>query len=112
MKGRRRFKPSVNSNASESDEVVCSTPRVRRPFLKWAGGKTSLVPALRALQPSNSRRLIEPFVGSGVVALNLGANDNLLADANRDLVDVFGELKSGGDTFLAECEGLFVAKNN
>ena len=41
----------------------------QRPFLKWAGGKYSLLPELDRLIPAG-KRLIEPFVGGGSVFLN------------------------------------------
>lgn len=41
----------------------------QRPFLKWAGGKYSLLPELYHLIPEG-KRLVEPFVGGGSVFLN------------------------------------------
>lgn len=83
-----------------------------RPFLKWAGAKTKLVAAIRDAAPLKPRRLIEPFVGSGAVALNLGCASNLLADSNQDLVDVFAELQRDGAGFIAECDTLFTPETN
>lgn len=83
-----------------------------RPFLKWAGGKTKLVSELRRLAPCASHRFVEPFVGSGVVALNLGFAVNLLADANADLIEVYRILKREGDAFIDSCASLFSAKTN
>ena len=83
-----------------------------RSFLKWAGAKTRLVPAIRELAPPEPYRLIEPFVGSAVVALNLCCSKNLLADANRDLIDVYRELKGTREDFIDECDKLFAPKNN
>jgi len=85
---------------------------LQRPFLKWAGGKTKLVPAIRALVPPEAKRLIEPFVGSGAVALNLDLPSALLADANDDLIGVYRELQEGGSRFIARCAGLFDAGAN
>lgn len=86
--------------------------RPKRPFLKWAGGKTNLVAAIRDAAPAHAFRLIEPFVGSGALALNLGCPINLLADANRDLIDVYAELKRGGERFIDACAVLFTKENN
>ena len=85
---------------------------LQRPFLKWAGAKTRLLSAIRLTAPDDVRRLIEPFAGSGAVALNLGRPTNLLADVNRDLIDVYRELKRGGDRFIDDCAKLFTKKNN
>ncbi len=86
--------------------------REKRPFLKWAGAKTKLVAAIRDAAPARASRLIEPFVGSGALALNLGCTANLLADSNRDLIDVYAELKRGGEQFIDQCAVLFTNKNN
>jgi DNA adenine methylase len=86
--------------------------QLQRPFLKWAGAKTGLVAAIRPAVPVNARRLIEPFVGSGAVALNLGIRQTLLADSNRDLISVYRQLRRGGEKFIAECARLFVPENN
>lgn len=126
---RARFKESVISIAAatrpaprNAEFVVWQTPmRIAlpmrhtlkaRPFLKWAGGKTSLIPAIQSLAPGDARRLVEPFVGSGAVALNSSYRQILIADANRDLIDLYRELKRDGEEFIAECARLFVPENN
>ena len=86
--------------------------RLKRPFLKWAGGKTRLVPAIRALAPAEARRLIEPFAGGGAVALNLPAPATILADASDDLISVYRELKRDGARFIAQCAALFTPAAN
>jgi DNA adenine methylase len=86
--------------------------QLKRPFLKWAGGKTRLVAAIRTVAPNAATRLVEPFVGSGAVALNLGYPRNLLADSNRDLIDVYKCLQSEGEAFIAACAALFVPEHN
>ncbi|ECW7876174.1 DNA methylase, partial [Salmonella enterica subsp. enterica] len=61
----------------------------RRPFLKWAGGKYSLLPELDRLIPAG-KRLIEPFVGGGSVFLNSDKHERfLLADVNADLINLY-----------------------
>lgn len=85
---------------------------LKRPFLKWAGGKTKLVPAIREFVPAGTRRLIEPFIGSGAVALNLALPMAILADANADLISVYRELQQGGEKFVAACAALFTPSAN
>ncbi len=84
----------------------------RRPFLKWAGAKTKLLYAIRATMPRGARRFIEPFVGSGTVALNLDVDHNLLADTNRDLIGVYESLQREGEAFIDSCAPLFSEENN
>lgn len=62
---------------------------LQRPFLKWAGGKYSLLPELDRLIPAG-KRLIEPFVGGGSVFLNSEKHESfLLADVNADLINLY-----------------------
>ncbi|HCD1473666.1 Dam family site-specific DNA-(adenine-N6)-methyltransferase [Enterobacter hormaechei] len=72
------------------------TPALRnwqRPFLKWAGGKYSLLPELDRLIPAG-KRLVEPFVGGGSVFLNSEKHESfLLADVNADLINLYQMLE-------------------
>ena len=54
-----------------------------RAFLKWAGGKYSLVEHIQARLPQ-ANKLIEPFVGAGSVFLNTQYKRYLLNDINPD----------------------------
>lgn len=53
--------------------TVSTTPRTKaKPFLKWAGGKTQLLPAIdsflpKAFKAENDVTYIEPFVGGGAM---------------------------------------------
>lgn len=66
-----------------------------RPFLKWAGGKRQLLPALRPFYPEQFTRYIEPFLGSGAVYFDLHGlgflegRDVVLMDHNADLVGCY-----------------------
>jgi DNA adenine methylase len=86
--------------------------QAKRPFLKWAGAKTKLLHAISAAAPRGARRCVEPFVGSGTVALNLGLPRSLLADTNRDLMAMYSILQQEGESFIEHCAPLFVPENN
>ena len=66
-----------------------------RPFLKWAGGKTQLLPQFQAYYPAKSlvKRYVEPFVGSGAVFFDvkrlLQPPTVVLADSNEELIGVY-----------------------
>lgn len=101
------------------ERTVRSTPAdtsapPRRPFLKWAGGKTLVVPRIRAaLDDVDGDRLVEPFVGSGAVFLNLTRFRRLLlADANADLVALYRVVHTEMDALVAEARSLFTPANN
>ncbi|SVE09963.1 uncharacterized protein METZ01_LOCUS462817, partial [marine metagenome] len=48
-----------------------------RPFLKWAGGKRQLLPALSRFHPSEFGAYSEPFLGSGALFFDLHARGRL-----------------------------------
>lgn len=70
-----------------------------RSFLKWAGGKHSVLDEVRAMLPTGDR-LIEPFVGSGTVFINAGFKRNLLGDVNPDLINLFNQLQGNPDAVI------------
>lgn len=76
-----------------------------RPFLKWAGGKAKLAPAILAAAPATPSRYLEPFVGAGAVFFAmLEAHPGLpsvLNDANNDLIDTFTVLRDSPDALIA-----------
>ncbi|EFE22072.1 DNA adenine methylase [Edwardsiella tarda ATCC 23685] len=79
----------------------------QRPFLKWAGGKYSLLPALDQLIPAGNR-LIEPFVGGGSVFMNSNKHDRfLLADVNPDLINLYQMLAVVPDSVISEAMKAF-----
>ncbi len=60
-----------------------------QPFLKWAGGKTQLLPELLYYVPKTYGRYIEPFVGGGALFFNLQPKRALLADLSGDLINCY-----------------------
>jgi DNA adenine methylase len=79
---------------------------LRKPFLKWPGGKIRVVPKLLEVLP-RGKRLVEPFVGSGAVFLNTEYEHYLLADTNQDLINLFGHIKTEGESFIRYCQPWF-----
>jgi DNA adenine methylase len=83
-----------------------------RPFLKWAGGKRQLLPALRTWYPPRFSRYFEPFLGSGAVFFDLFAQGRLdgcpatLADGNDDLIGCYRMLRAHVDQVVAELQRL------
>lgn len=82
-----------------------------KPFLKWAGGKYKILDKLQnKLLPGS--RLVEPFTGSGAVFLNTKYDSYLLADSNKDLIDLFQVVQGRGAEFVEYAEQLFTEQNN
>ena len=70
--------------------------RVQVPPIKCQGIKTKLVPMiLRCINRDAEGVWIEPFLGSGVVVLNVAPKRALLADTNPHLVRFYQAVKDG-----------------
>ncbi|MCS6856394.1 MAG: DNA adenine methylase [Sandaracinaceae bacterium] len=66
-------------------------PRESGPFLKWAGGKSRLVPQLLRLLPEGVERMrhIEPFAGGAAFFFARRPKRALLADINEPLINTY-----------------------
>ncbi|MGH7886097.1 MAG: Dam family site-specific DNA-(adenine-N6)-methyltransferase [Thermodesulfobacteriota bacterium] len=60
-----------------------------KPFLKWAGGKTQLIPELLKYIPSKYKNYIEPFVGGGAFFFFLNPNKAIISDSNEELITTY-----------------------
>lgn len=88
---------------------------MNKAFLKWAGGKSQLLDKIRSLMPSNfnsNARYIEPFVGSGVIALNVPHDRIIIGDVNEGLMACWNELQRNGESFIEDCRELFNGNYN
>lgn len=82
-----------------------------RAFLKWAGGKYSLVEHIQAQLPQ-ANKLIEPFVGAGSVFLNTHYKRYLLNDINPDLINLYNFLKVQPDAVIHDAGRFFTDLHN
>ncbi len=82
-----------------------------RAFLKWAGGKYSIVEQLQAHLPE-APTLVEPFVGAGSVFLNTNFEHYWLNDINQDLISLYQLLKQQSEQFIRLSRVLFEAQYN
>jgi len=70
--------------------------RPKAPPIKTQGIKTKLTPMIGAsVRWSGQGRWIEPFIGSGAVALNLAPERALLADTNKHVINFYRGVQSG-----------------
>jgi DNA adenine methylase len=68
-------------------------PRPATPFLKWAGGKSSLLPELRRHVPGRIRRYHEPFLGGGALFFAAAPRRALLCDLNGELIECWKQVR-------------------
>jgi DNA adenine methylase Dam len=73
---------------------VASVSTSCKPFLKWVGGKTQMIPDLIKEAPKKFDTYLEPFIGGGALYFNLGHKKSVISDANEELVITYQEVKS------------------
>jgi DNA adenine methylase len=63
------------------------------PFLKWAGGKTQLLPVLERHLPKRFETYFEPFLGGGALFFHLIGKGRVtravISDLNKDLINCY-----------------------
>lgn len=64
--------------------------KLPKPFLKWAGGKSALIPQLKKIFPQSCNNYFEPFLGSGSVFFYLYSTKKcFISDINADLIELY-----------------------
>jgi DNA adenine methylase len=74
-----------------------------QPFVKWVGGKRSLLPVILPLLPDSFENYFEPFAGGGALyfALAPGLKKATLVDRNLELVLAYQSIKKQPGALLA-----------
>ena len=78
--------------------------------IKWAGGKTRVMPQLLKHLPK-ADCLIEPFVGSGTVFMNTEYRRYVLCDSNAALINFFSVLTRFTDELIDVARSFFTDGN-
>ena len=76
--------------------------KIARPLLKWAGGKTQLLPELLASMPKTFNRYIEPFFGGGALFFALDPEDSIIADVNPELINLYRTVAADVENVIDE----------
>ena len=91
---------------------ISSTEKAR-PFLKWAGGKSTLAIDFNrmGLIPKNFNDYYEPFLGGGAIFFylyNMGyiQSKAYLTDVNKELINAYNEIKSRSEYLIEELKTL------
>jgi DNA adenine methylase len=83
-----------------------SNAATAKPFVKWAGGKRQLLPALWHVMPDKFGHYYEPFIGGGALLFSLRAagwcGPATLGDANERLVRTYLGVRNDVESVI-EC---------
>lgn len=73
-----------------------------QPFIKWAGGKSQLLPQMTRLLPEPHRfqRYFEPFLGGGAVFFYLQPAQAFLSDNNEELINAFVAVRDNVEALI------------
>lgn len=78
------------------------------PPIKWAGGKTQIMPHILANLPPQWDKYRdwyhEPFLGGGAVMLNLTPSNVIAGDINAELINMYSVIKSDLDNLQERLE--------
>lgn len=80
-----------------------------QPFLKWAGGKRQLLPAIRPLVPAKINRYYEPFLGGGAVFFDIMPKNAVVNDSNLELINCYIVIRDQPEELL---EHISIHDNN
>jgi DNA adenine methylase len=94
-------------NSYNQDSSVCSLPSNRgeigsKPFLKWAGGKSQLLPELVKRLPSGYERYFEPFAGGAALFFYLQPERACLVDVNPDLTNTYRVIRDQVEALIED----------
>lgn len=105
--------------------IFSCTKVIAKPFLKWAGGKTQLLPTIDYFLPENFQKekeitYIEPFVGGGAVLFYMLQNYSnikraIINDLNSRLIKTYIVIRDNPHTLidrLRELENDFYEEVN
>jgi DNA adenine methylase len=81
-----------------------------KPFLKWAGGKTHLLPVLRQCLPATFQSYFEPFLGGGALFFGLGPDRAVLSDSNEELIQCYEVVRDSPDRLIDHLAGMRVSE--
>lgn len=64
-----------------------------KPVIKWAGGKTQLLPAIKNKIPKQYNTYFEPFFGGGALFFSIKPKKSVINDFNCELINLYNMVK-------------------
>ncbi len=98
----------------ENEQMKNSLSSRVRPVLKWAGGKTQLLPQIAQRYPQELGKKIskyaEPFIGGGAVLFDILSKYSLdavyISDINEALINMYVQIKKNVENLICELSSI------
>jgi len=87
-------------------DTVSPQSKAAKPFLKWVGGKTQLLPQITALMPASYNRYFEPFLGGGALFFALKPQSAVINDINKTLIHTYRTIKHDVEQLITDLQAL------
>jgi DNA adenine methylase len=84
--------------------LLSTRAKLPQPFLKWAGGKSQLLPQISKVFPRAFKRYFEPFLGGGAVFFYLRPDKATISDANIEIFKACTVIRDELDALLEELQ--------
>lgn len=85
--------------------------KAKKPLIRWAGGKRSIVPTLLSFLPKKYGCYFEPMLGGGAVFFAICPNAAVIADINPELINFYNVIKHKPHQFRRAIEELTALKS-
>lgn len=76
------------------------------PFVKWAGGKRQLLPAIGERLPEKFASYYEPFIGGGAVLFELQPKHAVVNDINEALINLYKQIQTSVELLMEEIDAF------
>lgn len=94
------------------ESIVSSDKLVRpKPFVKWAGGKTQLLPYLLERMPRKYDRYFEPFIGGGALFFKVTPRQGYISDINPELINAYQVIQLNVESLIEDLNKHIYDKN-
>lgn len=97
---------ATSTARKQNSKSAVRGPKQARPFIKWLGGKTGVLPQVLNRIPDEIRTYYEPFVGGGSLLFHLANakrfHSAVISDTNEDLINAYKVIQSNVDGLIKE----------
>ncbi len=87
-----------------NEEIPVNISLQTKPFLKWVGGKRSVLSELENRMPSEFVEYHEPFIGGGALYFSLQPSKAFISDVNLHLIVTYSAVRDDVEGLIKELE--------